>query len=79
MIGWAKIKKAAEYAGVSERTLRAWLKEGLRHSCLPSGTILIKYAAIDEYLEGFEVKDDFVDELVDSVVSEVLTTNRRID
>ena len=78
MIGWAKVKKAAEYAGVSERTLRAWLKEGLRHSCLPSGTILIKYASIDEYLEGFEVKDDFVDELVDSVVSEVLTTNRRM-
>ena len=79
MVGWTKIKKAAEYAGVSERTLRAWLKEGLRHSCLPSGTIMIKYASIDEYLEGFEVKHDFVDELVDSVVSEVLTTGRRIN
>jgi excisionase family DNA binding protein len=77
LIGWAKIRKAAEYAGVSERTLRDWLKKGLRHSCLPSGTVLIKYAAIDEYLDGFEVKRDLVDEIADSMASDLLAKNNR--
>jgi excisionase family DNA binding protein len=72
--GWAKIKKAAQYAGVSERTVRSWLKNGLKHSRLPSGTVLIKFSSVDDYLEQFEVNEDQrIDELVDSVVSDVLT------
>ena len=51
--GWAKVKKAAKYADVSERTFRDWLKDGLRHSRV-RGTILISYAALDEYLMGFD-------------------------
>lgn len=69
--GWAKIKGAAEYAGIKERTLRSWLKEGLKHSRLPSGTILIKYAWIDEYLEGFQAKEDFADSLVNETLKEM--------
>ena len=73
MIGWSKIKAAAKYAGVSERTLRSWLKAGLKHSRLPSGTILIKYSSIDKYLEGFEAnEDDGLDNLVNSIASGVL-------
>ena len=34
---------------MSERTLREWLKKGLSHSVLPSGTILLKYSAIDDF------------------------------
>ena len=68
--GWAKIRAAASYAGIKERTLRSWLKEGLKHSRLPSGTVLIKYAWIDEYLEGFQAKTN----LVDSIVEETLKT-----
>ncbi len=30
-LGWTKIKTGAEYAGVSERTFRDWLKQGLKH------------------------------------------------
>lgn len=75
MEGWAKVKKGAEYAGVSERTFRGWLKNGLKHTRLSSGTVLVKYSSIDEYLEGFEVNENLVDEIVDSVVSELLTTN----
>ena len=66
--GYAKVKKAAGYAGVSERTFRGWLKDGLRHIRLRSGSLLIPYAAIDEYLAQFEVSQN----QIDSIVNEVL-------
>ena len=68
--GWAKVKDAAKYAGVSERTLREWLKDGLRHTRLPSGTILIPYSWIDQYLMGFQVSRNQVYEIVDEVMQE---------
>ena len=68
MDGWARIRVAAEYAGIKERTMRDWLKAGLKHSRLPSGTVLIKYQAIDEFLEGFAAKEDQVDQVVDEVM-----------
>jgi len=64
MDGWGKIKSAAEYSGISERTMRNWLKDGLQHSRLPSGTVLIRFAAVDEYLETFAAKQDQVDKIV---------------
>jgi excisionase family DNA binding protein len=54
--GWKKVKAAAQYMGMSERSVRKLLKEGLRHSRLPSSrTVLISTQAIDEFLEKFEV------------------------
>ena len=67
MLGWTKVKSASKDAGVSERTFRNWLKSGLRHVRLPSGTSLIKYGWIDEYLEKNEVKEDTVGEIVNDV------------
>jgi len=69
MDGWAKTKAAAKYAGISERTLRDWLKEGLKHSRLPSGMVLIEYRAVDEFLRRFT---DNVEASTDRVVEEVL-------
>ena len=69
--GWAKVKEAAKYAGVSVRTLRDWLKDGLRHSRLSTGTILVAYAAIDEYLARFEVHSNQVDDIVNDVMQEL--------
>jgi excisionase family DNA binding protein len=70
MDGFAKIKPAAKYAGVSEGTFRKdWLKNGLKHVRLPSGTVLIKYSWVDEYLEKFTTNDDLV---VENVVKDVL-------
>ena len=69
--GWAKVKVAAEYAGVSVRTLRDWLKNGLRHSRVSAGMILVSYAAIDEYLVGFEVNENHVNDIVDEVMHEL--------
>lgn len=68
MEGWLKIKQASKYAGVSERTFRDWLKQGLRYSQLNTGTILVKAQWIDEFLEGFEVKENEVDTIVNEIL-----------
>lgn len=68
MAAWGKKKDIAEYAGMSQRTIDEWLKNGLRHSRLPSGTILIRFQWIDEYLEGFEAVEDEVDRVVGDVL-----------
>ena len=67
--GYCKVKRAAQYAGVSERTFRKWLKDGLRHSRV-KGTILIRYAWIDEYLARYAVLQDEVDEIVEEILKE---------
>lgn len=64
MDGWGKIKAAAKYAGISERTMRDWLKDGLQHSRLPSGTVLIKYEWLDAYLGSFVTRDSEVEKIV---------------
>ena len=70
MLGWCKAKNAAKYADVSERTIREWLKEGLKHSRLPSGTIRIRYIDIDEYLEQFQINDNLVDAVVEEIMND---------
>lgn len=70
MRGWSKIKGAARYAGVSERTFRGWLKNGLPHSRLPSGTVLIRFASVNQWLEKFSVNENQVDAIVDEVMRE---------
>ena len=55
--GWLKPKKGAQYAGVSPKVFRGWMKTGLRHVRLENGRILTKYDWIDEFLGGFETKN----------------------
>ena len=57
MRGWFSIKKASEYASVSQQTMRDWLKHGLKHSRLSSGMIRIKFEDIDDYIEWFAVDE----------------------
>ena len=71
MQGWTKVKGGAKHAGVSVRTFRPWLKDGLEHSRLPSGTILISYQAIDLFISKFAVKQNCVDEMVSEIVDEL--------
>ena len=66
--GWAKIKDAAEYSGISVRTMRDWLKNGLKHSRLPSGTILIKREWIDDFLTRFEVAENEAERITNQVM-----------
>jgi len=65
--GWAKVKSAAKYTGVSDRTFRSWLKRGLKHSRLPTGTILVNYLDIDSYLKSYSVQPDKVETIVNDV------------
>lgn len=69
--GWAKIRKAAQFADVSPRTLRDWLKEGLTYSQMPTGTILIRYSAIDEFISRYEVRKNQIDEIVSEVCKDL--------
>lgn len=70
--GWLKIKAASKYAGLSVRTMRSFLKTGLRYSRLPSGTVLIKLQDIDHYLESYAVTNQNpVDDIVRNTLSEM--------
>jgi hypothetical protein len=73
MRGWAKIKPASAYAGVSPRTFRKWPKKGLRHARLPSGTVLIRYEAIDEFISKHEEQQNTVDRIVAELEKELKT------
>jgi hypothetical protein len=68
MNGWGKINSAASYAGVKPRTLRSWLKQGLRHSRLPSGTVLIKFSEVDDFLKSFSSDENEIDKIVNEAV-----------
>lgn len=68
MTGWAKVKDAAKYAGISERTLRGWLKTGLKYSQLSTGTILVKIEWVDDFLQQYEVTENRVDQVVAEVM-----------
>lgn len=65
--GWLKIKQAAAYAGVSERKFEDFLKDGLRY-VQPGRCRLTKPEWIDDFLEGFEVKSENIDRIVDDVM-----------
>ncbi len=77
MHGWASVKKAAKYTDVSERTMRSWMKDGLRYSRLPSGMIRIRYSALDEFIEAYEAGDGRdVDRIVDEIVNDMVGNRR---
>ena len=70
MNGWCKVKKATAYAGVSDRTLEDWLKQGLKFVRLPTGTRLIKFQWIDEFLEGFTETENQADIIADKIMKD---------
>ena len=53
--------------GASPRWLREQFLKGLRHARV-GGKILIKGSWIDTYFQQFEVRENQVDEIVDSVM-----------
>lgn len=71
MTGWFKIPAAAEYMGLSPRSVRPMLKQGLKHSKLPSGTILMSIKWIDEYLESFQISENETKQPAQMIESEV--------
>ncbi len=67
---WLKVKQAAQHMGLSSRTVRDLLNNGLPHSRLPSGTILLEDCQIDEYLRSFDIQRQD-NQLVDNLVKEL--------
>ena len=65
---WGGMKDSCRYCGRSERTFRGWLTEGLVHSRLPSGRILVKFSDIDKFLKLFEITKNDVDAGVDAML-----------
>ena len=72
-MSWLKIKKASQYAGVSPRTFRKWLKSGLCHAKLPSGLILIRADQIDEWMKRYETSSNQIDKVVDFLMEDLKT------
>jgi hypothetical protein len=68
--GWCKPSTGADYADVSLKQFRSWLRNGLEHSQLPNGRILVKYSAIDRYLEQFGVRNE-VKQLAEQLVEDL--------
>lgn len=72
MTGWGKIKACARYAGLSERSFRKFLAQGLKFSRLTTGTILIRYSDIDDFLYQFQVVENEVEKITDEICKEIL-------
>lgn len=70
MNGWCKPSIGAKYAGTSLKTFRGWLQDGLRHSRLRSGHILIKLENIDQYLAKFEISESRLDREVTKLLED---------
>ncbi|MBW2610349.1 MAG: helix-turn-helix domain-containing protein [Deltaproteobacteria bacterium] len=72
MDGWGRIKQIAEYMSLSERAVRALLKQGLPHSRLNRKCILIKYSDVDEFISGFKSEENKVDNIVNKICNEMV-------
>jgi excisionase family DNA binding protein len=72
MTEWLTIHEAAKYAKVSERTIRNWMKGGLKYSRI-GGLVRIDSMWIDEYLNK-HLEDNDKGKKIDMIVQEVLVS-----
>jgi hypothetical protein len=71
MNGWRKIPQAAEYFGLSARTMRTLIRDhGFPVSRLPTGTQLISLERGDDWLREFDV-DRQGKHIVDEILSDL--------
>ena len=67
---WLKIKPAAGYAGVGEKTLRSWIESGgIPVARPPVGPALVATEDIDRYLRGHQTRAVDIDAIVESALS----------
>jgi excisionase family DNA binding protein len=68
---WLTVKTAKVHADAkSDRTIRNWCRNGLRHVRVNGGHIRIKRSWLDDYLRQFECSVNEVDRVVDEVLSD---------
>ncbi|MDP9160719.1 MAG: helix-turn-helix domain-containing protein [Acidobacteriota bacterium] len=71
---WMDLKALQQYACVSERTIRAWIKRPAHP--LPAsrvcGKILIKRSGFDSWIEGHQMKKVDVSCIVDEQAREIM-------
>lgn len=65
---WLDIKGAADYAGVSVRTIRQWMKDDLKASRPSHKIVRIRSDWIDDYLERF-TEDIDIDQITKEFIS----------
>jgi hypothetical protein len=64
---WGRVPTCARRCDVSERTMWAWLSQGLPHARV-NGTTLIRFTDLDEWIARHRVERDKVRAIVDSIV-----------
>jgi excisionase family DNA binding protein len=72
MTNWLTINEAAKYARVSGRTIRNWMKGGLKYSRI-GGLVRIDSIWIDEFLNK-HLEDNDKGKEIDMIVQEVLVS-----
>ena len=70
--GYIRIKELAEDIGVHRKTIQGWIKKGLPCYRPSHRLVLIKKSDLDEFLGQFKNKRNSVDDIVDSVVKDLI-------
>ena len=70
--GFMPLAEAAAWAGVSPRTMRRWISQGLpRHQAGPRGKVLIRPGDIEQFLTRQQAAKPDLDAMVDEVMNEL--------
>jgi predicted site-specific integrase-resolvase len=70
--GYLPLKEAAEWAGVSPKTLIRWLQRGLpRYQAGPREKVLIRLSDIDLFLTRLQSAPAPLDQMVTEVLTEI--------
>ncbi len=71
-IGYLTVEAAAEYASVSVRTFRNWIKDGLKHVRVSRKMIRTKPDWIEEYLDQFQEEHHEIEDVINEVMAEFI-------
>jgi hypothetical protein len=71
MLGWLDVNGLTAYCSTGKRTIREWLKMGLKHARVNgTGKILVKREWIDAFLEGFAIANNISDTIEKEIMAE---------
>ena len=74
--GYLTLKRAAEWASVSEKTIKRWIGRGLPiYQAGPRERVLLKAEDIDRFLTCMKTQPVDLNQLVDEVMAELNVTS----